>query len=218
MSEPLRSFGRLKGRPLSARQQRLIDEALPALGLPETQPGALALPGETWLEVGFGGGEHLIGQARANPGVTLIGVEPFLDGVAKALAGWEEAGLSNLKIVRGDGRDVMAKLADASLSRLFVLFPDPWQKARHNKRRIIQPAFVAEAARLLMPGGEFRLATDWADYADWMLERVLADGRFHWLAERADDWRIPPADHVTTRYQDKKLGDCAPVFLRFRRL
>lgn len=217
MNEPLRSFGRLKGRPLSARQQRLIDEALPALGLPDAAPGALSFPGEAWLEIGFGGGEHLIGQARANPGVTLIGVEPFLDGVAKALAGVEDAGLSNVRIVRGDGRDVMAGLADASLTRLFVLFPDPWQKARHNKRRIIQPAFVAEAARLLQPGGEFRLATDWAAYADWMLERVLADGRFAWLAERADDWRHPPPDHVPTRYQEKGLGDCAPVFLRFRR-
>ncbi len=112
----------------------------------------------------------------------------------------------------------MAALPDGLLSRLYVLFPDPWPKARHHKRRLVQPGFVAEAARLLAPGGRFTLATDWAHYADAMLSTVLADGRFDWPARDPDDWRLPPADHVPTRYQLKGLGDCAPVFFTFRRV
>jgi tRNA (guanine-N7-)-methyltransferase len=209
---PLRSFGRLKGRPLSPRQEALLQARLPALSSLE------GLAGEVWLEVGFGGGEHLAGQARAHPDVTLIGVEPFLDGVAKAVTAVDEAGLANVRILRGDAREAMAALPDGRLARLYVLFPDPWPKARHHKRRLVQPGFVAEAARLLAPGGLFRLATDWAHYADAMLATVLADGRFDWPARDPDDWRLPPADHVPTRYQLKGLGDCAPVFFTFRRM
>jgi tRNA (guanine-N7-)-methyltransferase len=208
---PLRSFGRLKGRPLSPRQDALLEARLPALSSLE------ALAGEVWLEVGFGGGEHLVGQAKSRPDVTLIGVEPFLDGVAKAVTAVDEAGLANVRILRGDARDAMAALPDARLARLYVLFPDPWPKARHHKRRLVQPGFVAEAARLLAPGAVFTLATDWAHYADAMLETVLADGRFDWPARDPDDWRLPPPDHVPTRYQLKRLGDCAPVFFTFRR-
>ena len=100
---------------------------------------------------------------------------------------------------------------------MFILFPDPWPKARHNKRRLIQPEVVEELARVLKTGGALRFASDWADYVDWTLERVLNAGAFTWRAERADDWRQPPGDHVTTRYEEKRLGDCAPVFLDFSR-
>lgn len=210
-ARPLRSFGRLKGRPLSPRQAALVAHRLPSLSSLE------GLAGEVWLEVGFGGGEHLVGQAAAHRHVTLIGVEPFLDGVAKAVTAADAAGLTNVRIRRGDARETMAALPDGLLTRLYVLFPDPWPKARHHKRRLVQPAFAAEAARLLKPGGVFTLATDWAHYADAMLETVLADGRFDWTARDPDDWRMPPADHVPTRYQLKRLGDCAPVFLTFRR-
>jgi tRNA (guanine-N7-)-methyltransferase len=129
----------------------------------------------------------------------------------------EEQALSNVRIHDGDARELMARLPDASLERVFILFPDPWPKARHNKRRIVQAETVAEFARLLKPGGKLRFASDWADYVDWSLLRVLANPAFRWTAERADDWRVPPADHVTTRYEEKRLGDCAPVFLDFVR-
>jgi tRNA (guanine-N7-)-methyltransferase len=108
-------------------------------------------------------------------------------------------------------------LPDASLGRLFILFPDPWPKTRHVKRRLVQPDFVAEAARLLQPGGRLRFASDWADYVDQALSLFGRSPHFHWLAGTADDWRRPPADHVTTRYEEKRLGDCAPVWLEFEK-
>jgi tRNA (guanine-N7-)-methyltransferase len=174
--------------------------------------------GETWLEIGFGGGEHMAAQAGRNPGVRILGAEPFVNGVASAVRHVEEQGLANVRIHHGDARDLVAALPSGSIGRVYVLFPDPWPKARHHKRRIIQPELLAELARVLKPGGRLRFATDWADYADWTLERVLRSGLYDWPAGRAEDWRSPPADHVTTRYEEKKLGDCAPVFLDFTRV
>ena len=118
----------------------------------------------------------------------------------------------------GDAREVLGQLPDASLSRIFILFPDPWPKARHHKRRLIQPDTVAGLARVLKPGGALRFATDWADYANTALETFLASPHLRWTAEAACDWRAPPADHVTTRYETKRLGDCAPVVLDFERI
>ena len=219
-----RLYGRSAGKPLSTRQAGLVETLLPKLAIPETGPGELdpvmlfdQPVAEAWLEIGFGGGEHLAGQAARHPDVGFLAAEPFLDGVAKALAHVEAGGIENVRMVRGDARLLVQQIADTSLSRVFILFPDPWPKARHRKRRIVQPEFVAELARILKPGGRLRFATDWADYAERALEDVLRDGRFAWAAERADDWRIPPADHVTTRYQEKRLGDIAPVFLDFVR-
>ena len=167
------------------------------------------------LEIGFGGGEHLVTQACAHPEQRFIGVEPFLNGVASCLRHIEESGVQNVRLHQGDARDVIARLPDASLDRVYILFPDPWPKARHHKRRLIQPAFLDELARVMKPGAELRFATDWANYASWTLEHVTRDPRFVWLAERAEDWRTPWPGHVTTRYEAKKLGDCAPIWLRF---
>jgi tRNA (guanine-N7-)-methyltransferase len=212
---PLRSYGRVKSRPIKPRQQGLLDTLLPQISI---DPAALpALSGETWLEIGFGGGEHMAEQAARHPDVTILGAEPFLNGVASAVRHVDELGLKNVRVLHGDARELIVALPDASIRRAFVLFPDPWPKARHHKRRIIEPTMLKELARVLKPGGGLRFATDWADYADWTLERVLASTLFDWPAERADDWRSPPADHVTTRYEEKKLGDCAPVFLDFVR-
>jgi tRNA (guanine-N7-)-methyltransferase len=147
----------------------------------------------------------------------MIGCEPFINGVASALRHVEEGGLTNVRLHADDARAVVAALPDASLDRVMILFPDPWHKARHNKRRLIQPEFAAELARVLKPGGRLRFVTDWKDYADWALERFLKTPGLTWLADAADDWRIAPADHVVTRYEEKRLGDTAPVFLEFRR-
>jgi tRNA (guanine-N7-)-methyltransferase len=216
-----RLYGRAAGKPLSTRQAGLVADLGARLAVPETAPGALDPLGlfdgaqEVWLEIGFGGGEHLAGQAKLNPEVGFIGAEPFLDGVAKVLGLIEDAGVANVRLRRGDARLLIAQLAPACIDRLFILFPDPWPKTRHRKRRIIQPEFLGELARVLKPGARVRFATDWADYASRALADFDRDGRFSWTAERADHWRLPPADHVTTRYQEKRLGDCAPVFLDF---
>src|SRR5690606_2532200 len=116
------------------------------------------------------GGEHLAAQAERNPGKRLIGAEPFLNGVASALRHIDERGLANVRLRQGDARELLGQLPDASLERVFILFPDPWPKARHHKRRLVQPRVVAELARVVRPGGTLRFATDWADYADWTLE------------------------------------------------
>lgn len=169
------------------------------------------------LEIGFGGGEHLVAQASAHPERRFIGVEPFLNGVGSCLRHIEESGVANVRLHQGDARDVIARLPDASLDLVYILFPDPWPKARHHKRRLIQPEFLNGLARVLKPGAEVRFATDWANYAAWTLEHFTRDARFTWLAERAEDWRKPWDGHVTTRYEEKKLGDCAPIWLRFER-
>ena len=197
-----------------------MESLLPALALPEgpLDPAALAPQArEVWLEIGFGGGEHMAAQAARRPDVLFLGAEPFLNGVASALRHIEERDLANVRLLAGDARDLMAMLPDASLDRLFILFPDPWPKARHVKRRLIQPAFVAEAARLMKPEARLRFATDWADYADQALFLIGCSPRFRWVAERADDWRHPPPDHVATRYEEKRLGDCAPIWLEFEK-
>jgi tRNA (guanine-N7-)-methyltransferase len=218
---PMRTFGRVKSRTIKPAQGALLDTLLPRIAVPADgsldRDVLLAGRAELWLEIGFGGGEHLAGQAARNPQATLIGAEPFQNGAASALRHIDEAGLDNVRVHVGDAREVITRLPDASLDRVFIMFPDPWPKARHHKRRLVQTAFVEELARVLRPEGRLRFATDWADYADWALERLIASPAFAWTAERADDWRSPPADHVTTRYQEKKLGDIAPVYLDFVR-
>jgi tRNA (guanine-N7-)-methyltransferase len=137
--------------------------------------------------------------------------------VASALRHIDEAHLTNVRVLDGDARELMANLPDACLDRAFVLFPDPWPKTRHHKRRVIQADTVAELARLLKPGGHVRFASDVAHYVDWALALFVANPAFQWTASEASDWRVPPADHITTRYEEKRLGDCAPVFLDFVR-
>jgi len=218
---PLRSFGRIKARPIKSRQASLLETLLPTIALDPSQPiDLLALKPdatEVWLEIGFGGGEHLAAQAERRPDVLVLGAEPFLNGVASALRHIEAAALTNVRLHTGDARDLLAALPDASLDRLFILFPDPWPKQRHHKRRLIQPDLVAGLARVLKPGGRLRFATDWANYADWTLERIMRAPEFVWIAQQADDWRVAPADHAPTRYEAKKLGDIAPVYLEFER-
>jgi tRNA (guanine-N7-)-methyltransferase len=218
---PLRTYGRVKSRSLKPRQARLMNELLPRLATPDApfDPRSLAPAAEeVWLEAGFGAGEHLATQAARHPQALILGAEPFVNGMGACLAHVADLGLTNVRLRHGDVRALMAHLPDGCLTRLYALFPDPWPKVRHHKRRLVQPDFIAEAARLLHPGGLARFATDWADYADWTLARFLASPSFAWTAEQASDWRAPWPDHVTTRYETKRLGDCAPIWLEFRRV
>lgn len=215
---PMRSFGRIKSRTLKPRQAGLFETLLPRIEVTNDSLAiAVASGRELWLEIGFGGGEHLAGQAGAHRDVTIIGCEPFLNGVGSLLRHVEDNDLGNVRILAGDARPLLDTLPDASFDRIFLLFPDPWPKARHNKRRFVQPETVAAFARVLKPGGRMRFATDWADYADWTLRHFLANPAFDWPAERPEDWTQPPADHITTRYETKGLGDCKPVFFDFVR-
>ena len=217
-----RLFGRAQGKPLSARQQGLVDDVLPQIDLPTSGEidAAALLPGlsRQVLEIGFGGGEHLAGQAERHPETGYIGIEPFLNGVAKALTYREERGLENIRLHRGDARDVLPRFKAQSLDRIFLLFPDPWHKKRHAKRRFVQPSMRDEFARILKPGGKLRIATDMKSYADHCMIEFQQDHRFDWQADEADDWRVPPADHIQTRYESKNLGDCAPVFMNWVRI
>ena len=170
------------------------------------------------LEVGFGGGEHLAEQARRNPDTGFIGCEPFENGVAKLLTQVQASRLRNVRVVPDDARDILVRLPDASLSFVFVLFPDPWPKLRHHKRRFIQTRTLDQIHRLLKPGGELRIATDHTDYGQWALMHLMRDHRFEWAATRAADWRVRPADWVPTRYEQKALkAGRSCIYLRFFR-
>jgi tRNA (guanine-N7-)-methyltransferase len=171
-----------------------------------------------WLEIGFGGGEHLAWQAARHPDVGFIGCEPFVNGLASLFARGRDDGLGNIRVVDDDARVLLAALPEASIGRAFVLFPDPWPKARHHKRRIIQTATLERFAFALKDGAELRLSSDDPGYVRWMLQHCLGHPDFEWLAETARDWRERPADWPETRYEMKAVGaGRACCFLRFWR-
>ena len=217
----LRTFGGRNGRRLSTRQQELIDKRLPELRVPISEISKLDPTtlfndaSEIWLEIGFGGGEHVSGQAKRAPEIGILASEVFSEGVAKLLGQIEDDALSNIRIWSRDGRELIDGLSDHCVDRTFILFPDPWPKTRHHKRRLIQPAFLDALARVVKPNGKVRFATDVSSYADEALERFLAHSAFDWRASTADDWRIAPTDHIQTRYQSKNLGDIKPVYFDF---
>lgn len=220
-SPRLRLYGRAQGHRLTARQQDLVDKIGPALSWPDDgplDPHAL-LPGcESYaLEIGFGAAEHLMTQARRSPETGFLGIEPFLNGVAKALVGISDHGLGNVRVKRGDAREETPRMPDGAFDRIFLLFPDPWPKKRHAKRRLVQADTAAEFARLLAPGGRLRVATDVRAYADHALPILLETPGLDWTAFGPADWRDNPADHIVTRYQSKRLGDIEPVFMDFIR-
>lgn len=218
--------GRRVARPLRARPLELMDTLLPKLRVANTAPELADpqslfphRPDEVWLEIGFGGGEHLAHRAAENPQVGIIGAEPFTNGVAKLLAHIEERGLNNIRICDDDARYLVERLKPSSISRAFILYPDPWPKLRHLKRRIISDKMVSELARVLKPGAEFLFASDIAHYAAWTLEHLARNPDFEWTAETAADWRNAPPGWPGTRYEEKALkAGRTPAYLTFRRL
>ena len=212
-------YGRRKGPKLSGRQAELRRTLLSELAYQVGGPPLKQFPNsvrDVWLEVGFGAGEHLIWQAKAHPEVGLIGAEPYEMGVAKILTKLEEYPLNNVRLYEGDGREIIEALPDASLGRFFLLFPDPWPKTRHHKRRFLQMEMLDQLARVLKPGAELRFATDDKSYLPYALERLMAHPDFSWVAEEPSDWKSRPADWPPTRYETKAIKG-PPCFLRFAR-
>ena len=218
-------FGRRKGHKLRIHQADLIDNLLPhlALDIGTPAPGDLteifeSKPGDVRLEIGFGGGEHLIAEAQAFPDIGFIGCEPYVNGMAKILAQIEAHNIGNIRLYAGDAAELLAWAPPRSLARIDLIHPDPWPKRRHWKRRFVQDATVAAMARIIKSGGEFRFVSDIDDYCAWTLAHLLRSPDFSWTAERAADWREPWAGYTMTRYGRKaeREGRIA-AYLRFRR-
>ena len=177
-----------------------------------------ASPASVWLEIGFGGGEHLAEQAERHPDIGFVGAEVFENGVARLVSEIARRELGNIRIFAEDARLLLDNLMPDSIGHVFILFPDPWPKRRHHKRRLVAPATLDRLAAIMRPGAELRLATDDPDYLAWMLEHVTAHPAFRWLARRPADWRERPADWPPTRYEEKaRAAGRSPAFLRFVR-
>jgi tRNA (guanine-N7-)-methyltransferase len=219
-------FGRRKGHKLRPRRAQLIETLLPCLAIDLSRPAPadlrtlFPLPvDDIALEIGFGGGESMIRNAQTHPRTGFLGVEPFVNGMAKALAAIETVGMRNIRLHFDDAATLIDWLPEASLVRVDLVHPDPWPKRRHWKRRFIQDEMVSRLARILRPGGEFRFVTDVDDYAAWTLQRLLRAENFEWTAQCADDWREPWLGFTPTRYHAKAVGADRPsCFLIFRRI
>jgi tRNA (guanine-N7-)-methyltransferase len=218
-------YGRRRGRPLRTGQRGLVDGLLPRVSIVPPACGTLdpaALfdvpPADIWVEIGFGGGEHLAAQAAAHRAIGLLGCEVFENGIVKLLTEIQRSQLTNVRIVSDDARLLLAALPAESVGRAFVLFPDPWPKQRHHKRRIVSPETLDTLGRVMKDGAELRLATDDLGYLAWMLAVVTVHRDFTWLAEGPADWRERPADWPPTRYEAKAVAaGRRPYFLRLGR-
>ena len=218
-------WGRRKGKPLSARRTNLMATRFHALALdlavppPADLAALFPVPVSSFrIEIGFGGGEHLIAQAQANPNVGYIGTDGFLNAIAKALVAIDDTKLGTVRLFHGDASALIDWLPPASLTRIDLLYPDPWPKRRHWKRRFVQDESLTRLARLLKSGGEFRFGTDIASYAEHVLMRILRSDDFTWTARVADDWRKPWNGFVRTRYEAKAIREGrTPAYFIFRK-
>jgi tRNA (guanine-N7-)-methyltransferase len=219
-------FGRRKGHKLRARQADLIEHLLPRLALEIGGPQPADLAGlfdagvdAVRLEIGFGGGEHLVAEAVAFPNTGFIGCEPYVNGMAKILAQIEANNIANIRLFAGDAAELLAWLPEHSLARIDLIHPDPWPKRRHWKRRFVQDATIAAMARVLAREGEFRFVSDISDYCAWTLAHFSRSSGFVWTAERASDWREPWPDYTMTRYGRKAEREGRQAaYLRFRKV
>lgn len=227
---PWRNFyGRLAGKTLRDSQKTYLEEDLAALspGPVEWDVNPDRTPLDTnaifdgkpiWLEIGFGGGEHLVHQAQLNPDLGIIGCEPFINGVAMLLGKIRDSGVTNVAVHPGDVRNMFDVLPDATIERAFLLYPDPWPKTRHHRRRFVTPEHLDPLARVLKPGAIFRVATDIEDYVRQTLQELSAHDDFERLPEATQDWHTPWSDWTSTRYEQKALREGrTPHYLTFRR-
>ena len=203
-------FGRRKAKKLRSGQADLFQTLLPRLILPGDLPADLkslfpAQVREVRLEIGFGGGEHLLAAARAEPDVGHIGCEPFINGMAKMLSSIQREGLSNIRLWPDDAAPLLERMPGASLARIDLFYPDPWPKRRQRKRRFVCAETLRQMARTLTPGGMFRFASDIDDYVGWTLLRLSNEPRLRWTAEQARDWLEPHQGWVRTRYEAKAI-------------
>ena len=219
----LTSFGRRKGKTLRTHHRALMDNELARVELSPDDlranfVGMVGNSSDLWLEVGFGGGEHLAHDAMAHPNIGFIGCEPFQNGVAKLLALIEERSLANVRVFPGDAREIIDALPAQSLGRVNILYPDPWPKTRQKKRRFVSDENLAALARTMKTGAQLRFATDIDDYSAWTLCRVLRSPHFDWPARSDADWLTPWAGWPSTRYEAKALREGRmPVYLTFVR-
>lgn len=238
-SKRIPSFVRNRGRKLRVGKQSLMDTLLPKLQIKlppppakgrtkegvdieitPTRPSPLQGEGysDWWLEIGFGQGEHLAMQAKNNSGIGMIGCEPYINGISNLLQAISEDNLQNIRLHTGDARELMDTLPDHSISKTFILFPDPWPKSRHHKRRLINHEMFTLLARIMKPGGELLIATDHEDYLTWILEHIQTQPYFEWTAKCKKDWAEPPKDWVTTKYQAKAIREGrVPSWLHLRK-
>ena len=225
-TSPRAFFGRRKGHKLRPHRAALFETLLPQLTIDLSRPAPVDLrllfpvPASQFaLEIGFGAGENLVREALAEPDTGFIGCEPFINGMASALAAIEANGLKNVRLFHGDAIELLDWLPAASVGQVDLLYPDPWPKKRHHKRRFVSDESVARLARILARGGIFRFATDIDHYAAWTLIRLLRTKEFEWTAERPDDWRKPWRGFAGTRYERKAINEGrTPCYLVFRRV
>lgn len=217
-------FGRRHGRTIHPRQAAVLADGLARYRLDlASPPGDLtslfaAEVARLRLEIGFGGGEHLLHAAASDPATGFIGVEPFVNGMAKMMAALAKAPLANLRVHDDDATPVLDWLPDASLDGIDLLYPDPWPKKRHWKRRFVSPVNLDRFARVLKPGGVFRFASDIDTYVNWTLLHCRAHPAFEWRADDAGDWRRPYEIWVETRYEAKAIRENRrPAYLSFIR-
>ena len=205
-------YGRRQGKRLRPKQAAGISGTLPNLQIDcsgPVRPDALFASDKTayWLEIGFGGGEHLINNASLHPDIGHLGCEPFINGMAKLVLLIEKDGIDAIRLHNDDAVQLLDQLPDASLDRIYLLYPDPWPKRRHNKRRFVSDENLSRMARVLKPGGEFRFASDIDHYVGWTLARILGSPDFVWTAEQPDDWRLPWENWPSTRYEAKAIRE-----------
>lgn len=232
-SSYIQSFGRRSGRPLKVEKKQLLEGELPkweirlresgyrnqekAVRLSCEQGGEQGAFHKLHLEIGYGNGEHLVHRAQQQPNTLFIGCEVYEHGIAACLREIKDTGVTNIRLFIEDARLLLEQLPNACLERIYILFPDPWPKTRHHKRRIVNQETLDQVARLLQPCGQLHLATDHPDYAAWMLVQLVHRKDFHWLATCKQDWQTPPHDHNKTRYETKLKAGHEPVFFQFER-
>jgi len=216
-------FGRQKSKKLSPRQQNLVDTLLPKLKLTPNEPfdqsASWYKTNPLWMEIGFGGGEHLSTMAAKHKDVTFIGCEPFLNGTAKMLVAINEQNLTNVRLYDHDARHILNWLPAASLDRVYILYPDPWPKKRHRKRRLVNPQSLDLLAKVMKPGADLLIASDIGDYIRTSLLALQQTPNFIWQPESAKDWRTPPQGWPGTRYEQKAIREGrTPTYLKIKRI